>query len=160
MQKYYLIIPLAVAVGFLIFPFMVYYGNDIMVVTSDSMLPTLKPHDLIIVKEVSIDEIQVGDIIAFGSYSEQIDIIAHRVIAIGKDEDGKLGIDTKGDNVDAPDPWTIYDENIVGEVIDVLPFMGILLIEPVRYSLVAIIVIMSVSLLWDFYKEQNPKASN
>ncbi|GFN40524.1 MAG: hypothetical protein YK1309IOTA_1910011 [Marine Group I thaumarchaeote] len=55
MNKTYVVIPLAVAVGFLIFPFVVYYGNVIMVVTSDSMVPTLMPHDLIIVKETNID---------------------------------------------------------------------------------------------------------
>ena len=65
MKKIYFGIPLGVAVGFLIFPFVAYYGSDIMVVTSDSMVPALMPHDLIIVQRTSIDNIEVGDIIAF-----------------------------------------------------------------------------------------------
>ena len=85
MNKTYIVIPLAVAVGFLIFPFVVYYGNHILVVTSDSMLPTLKPHDLIIVKDTNIDQVQVGDIITFDSHMAGIGIIAHRVIAIEDD---------------------------------------------------------------------------
>ena len=47
---------------FLIFPFALYYGNDIMVVTSDSMIPTLYPNDLLIVQMTGIDKIIVGDI--------------------------------------------------------------------------------------------------
>jgi len=65
-------IPLAVATGFLIFPFVAYYGSDIMVITSDSMVPTLMPHDLIIVQSTDIDEIKEGDIITFDSHLQRV----------------------------------------------------------------------------------------
>jgi len=65
MNKSYLVIPLAVAVAFLIFPFIAYYGNEIMIVTSTSMLPVLQPNDLIVVEPTTIDQIKVGDIITF-----------------------------------------------------------------------------------------------
>lgn len=146
MNKTYIVISLAVAVGFLIFPFVAYYGNDILVIKSDSMVPALMPHDLIIVQSTGIDDIQVDDIITFDSHMQGIGIIAHRVIAI-EDDDGKLGIDTKGDNVEQPDPWTVHEEDLVGKVVDVIPSMGIFLIDPVRYSLVAVIVITAISLL-------------
>ena len=152
MSKSYIVIPLAIAVGFLIFPFVIYHGNQIMVVTSDSMFPTLKPHDLIVVEQVSIDKVQEGDIIAFDSHVEGIGIIAHRVFEISEDN-GEVGIDTKGDHMDEPDHWTVYDDDLVGRVTDVVPSMGIVLIDPIRYSLVAIIVITSISLL----KESMPK---
>ena len=48
MNKNLLVIPLVAAVAFLIFPFVVYYGNQIMVITSTSMEPALKPNDLIV----------------------------------------------------------------------------------------------------------------
>lgn len=152
MNKGLIVIPLAVAVGFLIFPFVVYHGNDIMVVTSDSMVPALMPHDLIIVEPIGIDEINKGDIITFDSHMQGIGIIAHRAIAIA-DDDGHTGIDTKGDNVEQPDPWTVHEEDFVGKVIDVIPTMGIFLIDPVRYSLVAVIVITAISLLKDVTSE-------
>ena len=44
MKKPLLAIPLGVAVILLIFPFAVYSGSQIMTVTSDSMVPTLKPN--------------------------------------------------------------------------------------------------------------------
>lgn len=146
MNKSYIVIPLAIAVGFLIFPFVIYHGNQIMVVTSDSMFPTLKPHDLIVVEQVSIDKVQEGDIIAFDSHVEGIGIIAHRVFEISE-ANGEVGIDTKGDHLDEPDHWTVYDDDLVGRVTDVVPSMGIVLIDPIRYSLVAVIVITSISLL-------------
>ena len=82
MNKMYLVIPLVVAVSFLIFPFIAYYGNEIMVVTSTSMLPVLKPNDLIIVEPATIDQIKVGDIITFDSHMEDWGIIAHRAIEL------------------------------------------------------------------------------
>ena len=152
MNKGLIVIPLAAAVGFLIFPFVVYHGSDIMVVTSDSMVPTLKPHDLIIVEPVGIDEIKEGDIITFDSHMAGIGIIAHRAIAVG-DDDGQTGIDTKGDHNENPDPWTVHEEDLRGKVIDVIPTMGIFLIDPVRYSLVAVIIITAISLLKDVTSE-------
>ena len=160
MNKGLIVIPLAAAVGFLIFPFVVYYGSDIMVITSDSMVPALMPHDLIIVEPVGIDEIQVDDIITFDSHMQGIGIIAHRAIAIG-DDDGKLGIDTKGDNNEEPDPWTVYEEDLDGKVVDIIPTMGIFLIDPIRYTLVAVIIITSVSLFMETVTEaKSPKSKN
>ena len=152
MNKSYITIPLVVAVGFLIFPFVAYYGDDIMVVTSDSMVPALKPHDLIIVQRVGIDEIIVGDIIAFDSHIQGIGIIAHRAVEVF-DDDGQIGVDTQGDNVEDRDSWVVHDEDLIGKIIDVMPSMGIFLIEPVRYSLVAVIVITAVSLLKEISTE-------
>lgn len=152
MNKGLIVIPLVVAVGFLIFPFVAYYGNDIMVIKSDSMVPALMPHDLIIVQSTDIDDIKEGDIITFDSHMAGIGIIAHRTIAIA-DDDGKLGIDTKGDNVEQPDPWTVHEEDLIGKVVDVIPSMGIFLIDPVRYSLVAVIVITAISLLREITTE-------
>ena len=158
LNKNLIIIPLVVAVGFLIFPFVVYYGNDIMVVTSDSMVPALMPHDLIIVQRTGIDDIKEDDIIAFDSHMQGIGIIAHRAIAVG-DDDGKLGIDTKGDNVEEPDPWTVHDEDLRGKVIDIIPTVGIFLIDPVRYTLVAVIIITAISLLKDVISETKKTSS-
>ena len=146
MNKLYVIIPLIVAVAFLIFPFMLYAGKMIMVVTSDSMLPILKPYDMIVVEKTSIDNASVGDIIIFDSHIEGIGIVAHRAIEIF-DDHGRIGISTKGDNVDEHDPWVVHDEDFIGMVVSIAPSMGIFLIEPVRYGIVAVIIITAISLL-------------
>ena len=146
MNKSYVIIPLIVAVAFLIFPFILYAGKMIMVVTSDSMLPVLKPYDMIVVEKASIDKANVGDIIVFDSHMEGIGIVAHRAVEIS-DDHGRIGIDTKGDNVDEPDPWTVHDEDFIGTVVSIAPSMGIFLVEPVRYGIVAVIIITAISLM-------------
>jgi signal peptidase I len=145
-NKAYIIVPLVVAVAFLIFPFVLYSGNMIMVVTSDSMLPVLKPYDMIVVEKVGIDKVSAGDIIAFDSHIEGIGIVAHRAIEVFNDN-GAVGISTKGDNVETPDGWVVHDEDFIGKVVNVVPTMGAFLIEPVRYGIVAIIVITAISLL-------------
>jgi len=144
-NKLYIVIPLAAAVSFLIFPFVIYPGNHIMAVTSDSMFPTLKPNDIIIVEPVGIDEINKGDIIAFDSHTEGIGIIAHRAIEIFE-QDGKIAIDTKGDHLDESDLWTVLDDDLVVIVTEINPDTAILFAEPVRYFLVAIIVVTGVLL--------------
>ena len=158
MNKAIIIVPLVVAVGILIFPFVAYFGNNIMVVTSDSMFPALKPNDLIIVKPFKIEEIKEGDIIAFDSHMYGIGIVSHRAIAVA-DDDGIIGLDTKGDNNIDDDPWTVHDEDLIGIVIEVIPAFGILLIEPVRYTLVAVIVITAVSLLKEIITEAKKTSS-
>jgi len=145
MKKILIAIPLGVAVILLIFPFAIYSGNQIMTVTSDSMFPTLKPNDIIIVEPVGIDEINKGDIIAFDSHTKGIGIITHRAIEIFE-QDGKIGIDTKGDHLDEPDLWTVLDDDLVGIVTEINPDTAILLGEPVRYFLVAMIVVTGVLL--------------
>jgi len=145
-NKAYVIVPLVVAVVFLIFPFVLYSGNMIMVVTSDSMLPTLKPYDMIVVEKVGINKVGVGDIIAFDSHIESIGIVAHRAIEVF-DDHGEIGISTKGDNVETSDGWVVHDEDFIGKVISSVSTMGIFLIEPVRYGIVAVIVITAISLM-------------
>jgi len=142
------VIPLVLAVAFLIFPFVAYFGNEIMVVTSTSMLPVLQPNDLIVVEPTTIDQIKVGDIITFDSHMEHWGIIAHRAIEISE-IDGEIAISTKGDNVEREDGWRVRGADLKGKVIEVIPVLGIFLIGPVRFSLVIVIIITAVSLLKD-----------
>ena len=152
MKKIYLAIPLGVAVILLIFPFAVYSGNQILVVSSDSMYPTLKPNDLLVVKKTSIDEVKVGDIIAFDSHAEGIGVIAHRVILV-TEVDGRVGIDTQGDHNDYHDSWTVYEEDFIGILDEVNPSSGVLLSNYFRYPLVAIVVVSAALLI----RESIPK---
>ena len=146
MNKTLIVIGLLISVTLLILPFILYYGNEILVVTSDSMIPTLKPNDLLIVQRTEIDKIMVGDIIVFNSHIEGIGIVAHR--AIEKFEDnGKIAINTQGDNVDEADAWVVHEEDLIGKVEGNIPHIGILLVEPVRYTLVIIIIVTAISLL-------------
>ncbi len=155
MNKNLLIIPLLVATLVLIFPFVAFYGDNIMVTTTTSMLPTLKPNDMIVVENSSIDQIKEGDIIAFDSHMK-MGIIAHRAIEVFE-EDGQTKINTKGDNNEKPDPWHVTDNDLIGKVKNIIPVFGILLVGPVRYALVAVIIISSISMMKDYITENKKK---
>lgn len=145
-MKKYTIIPLVVAAILLGLPYAVFSQDYTMTVSTDSMVPTLKPGDFLVVKKTPIEQVKEGDIIAFDSHTEGVGVIAHRVDEKFVQGDGKIGIDTKGDHMDEQDLWIVYDEDIIGIVTDVNPDFMILLSEPVRYLLVVVIVVFGVLL--------------
>ena len=157
MNKNLLIIPLVAAVIVLIFPFVFFYGNQIMIITTTSMLPVLYPNDMIVVKPATVQDVSEGDIIAFDSHME-MGIVAHRAIAI-YDHKGEMVIDTKGDNNESEDPWFVTDNDLIGIVDKTIPKLGILLVAPVRYALVAVIIISAISMLKDHLTESKKRAS-
>jgi signal peptidase I len=74
-----------------------------------SMYPVLRPGDTLIVREVSLSDISVGDIVCItrnGSYR------THRVIAL---RDGI--IETKGDNMVEPDPHNVPSDDLLMRVV-------------------------------------------
>ena len=156
MKSIYLIILLGVPVALLVSPFLLYYGSDIVVVTSDSMAPALEPYDMIIVHKTSSGDIHVGDIIVFEAELDRVSRVVHRAIQV-LDDDGKIGIITKGDNLESADPWIVHQEDLVGKVVSSAPRVGIFLLDPIRYALSAVIVITIVSFAWDV--KTKPKIS-
>ena len=123
MNNNLLLIPLVIALAVLIFPFVAYYGNQVMVISSTSMLPVLQPNDLIIVESATVEQIKEGDIITFESHME-FGIVAHRAVDF-HEEHGEILIVTKGDNIDYPDSWVVSDDDLIGKVIEIIPYMGI-----------------------------------
>ena len=153
--KNLLLIPLVISVLVLIFPFVVFAGDNIMVITTTSMLPVLKPNDMIVVQMQNIEQISKGDIIAFDSHME-FGIVAHRVIE-KYEKDGQIIVDTKGDNNEEADPWYVTDEDLIGKIKSIIPGLGIVLVGPVRYALVAVIIISAISMMKDYFTESKKK---
>lgn len=72
------------------------------VVGTGSMRPTIGTYTTTIqIKPESESEIKVGDIISFYANGDSEHFIIHRVIRIGKDQNGTYFV-TKGDNNDSP----------------------------------------------------------
>lgn len=101
--------------------------KPVMAVVSDSMVPTFYRGDLIVVKGINPEEIELGDIIVYQTPYKNIPIV-HRVVAI-EEKDGKLYFYTKGDHN------TFLDQNsgiappveeawIKGKMILVIPKLG------------------------------------
>lgn len=96
-------------------------GYKFYVVLTGSMVPTINPGDLIIVKDVPTNEIEVNDIITFSS--ERIsDVTTHRVKEIlSKD---KLQFVTKGDANNTEDPAPIKETLVQGKVVKCISKIG------------------------------------
>ncbi len=70
------------------------------------------------IKPKSADDIHVGDIIAYTPKGKK-DIIIHRVIETGEDEQGWYAI-VKGDNISRPDPGKVRFSQINGLLVGVV----------------------------------------
>lgn len=98
-----------------LFNFRVFIDN------TSSMMPTIKPGSVVIIQKTGT--YQKGDIVTFKS-----DPISttHRIFKI-VNRDGKDFFITKGDNNNVLDNDQTPAENIIGKVIFIIPYLGMLL---------------------------------
>lgn len=97
------------------------FGIDIYTVLSGSMEPTYKVGSLIYVTTVNEEELEIGDAVTY-KISETL-VATHRIVDI-VDENGELKFETKGDANKLPDEKLISSEQIVGEPIFTIPYLG------------------------------------
>ena len=100
------------------------------------MEPTLKVGDIVILRKVTRDEIQIGDIIAYRLHGN---VIIHRVVNITGET-----IVTKGDANAAPDPWEVSFKDVIGAPGIRIPYLGWIFIA-ISYS--PIIRLTSIAVL-------------
>lgn len=91
------------------------FGFTTHIVISESMEPTIKKNDIIIVKRS--DRYNIGDIITY--ISEDGLSITHRIISSNPD-----GYILKGDANSEQDPGIITYDQIVGKAIILIPYNG------------------------------------
>lgn len=115
------------------------------VVSTGSMEPEIKTGSIVF-STLQNQEINKGDIIVFTSPDNQEITVIHRVMDIEGSE-----YTTKGDNNDSEDDWTVYKEDIKGEVIFKVPYIGYLIQymkTPIGFAVVlgipALILILSL----------------
>jgi len=139
-------------------------------VDGHSMLPTLEGGDLVVIQNVPISDIHVGDIIVYGSpCSAEGESVVHRVVNITS-----AGLITKGDNNPYPDQSVqaeiavspITQQCLEGKVIFVVPYVELLayyidtngLPQWLNYipSMIILIVIIALTLSGDG-GEKRPK---
>lgn len=95
-----------------------------MAIGSNSMVPTFARGSTIILKKVNdniLNNLTVGDIIA---YQHDNKIVVHRITKI-KQLNNNLIINTKGDNNESADDWDILPNDIRGQVIYTIPYLGL-----------------------------------
>lgn len=127
-------------------------------VTSNSMYPTYKRGDLVIIYGKQPKKINVGEVILF-KVKEVSEPVLHRVINKKKNRTG-VYFKTKGDNNPYVDPWGwVSGENVFGVVVFGIPQIGYLfiLIPPIFFRIIAGILAITflISIVRDFLQGES-----
>lgn len=121
-------------------------------VVTPSMEPNLMVGEIILTKDVPIEEVQMEDIVSFRSQSADMfgTIITHRVVDIDRAEDGQRRLLTKGDANLSVDGRYVLESNLVGKVVwssGDSAISSLLSFVSGRYGFFACIVLPSVLIL-------------
>ena len=122
-----------------------FWGLKTFSIVSGSMEPTIKINDVVIVKTVNQNDINLNDIITFKIDN---DTVTHRIISI-ETVNGKTIYSTKGDKNKVSDIEKIEFEQIEGKYIGRIPKIGNLLtILKNKIIFAFILIILILSFLW------------
>ena len=113
------------------------FGFVFLTIMGDSMAPALPAGSVAVVQPVAASNVEVGDIIAHRSISEQGPLVTHRVISVINQE-GSLVFQTRGDYNEEPDTNRVASTRLVGKVGLHIPFVGYIfhfIRQPLGYGL-------------------------
>lgn len=117
-------------------------GHRIYIVDSGSMVPTIPVDSMLIVKEISPEQIEKNDIVTY--YAGNTDTrVTHRVVEIV--EDGKQFI-TKGDANNTEDARILQGDRVIGKLAFSIPYIGTLF--RVLSSKAGIIILITLGALF------------
>lgn len=97
-----------------------FLGYKPLIVLSGSMKPTVLPGDIVLVQEMSLDNLKTGDIIAYRSGES---VITHRVLEITSSNGDRQFI-TKGDNNNTADRDPVAADMVEGVYLFRIPHLG------------------------------------
>ena len=101
------------------------FGYSFSTVVTDSMTPTIKVNDIIIIKDIDFNEIKVGDIIVYYNSEQNINVV-HRVVDTNESENSVI---TRGDKYKDDESRTdkihTTKDNYIGKVVSYGSFLGI-----------------------------------
>lgn len=93
-------------------------------VLSNSMYPEFSRGDAVIIEKIDqndLKKLKKGTILY---YNKEGRLVIHRIIAINFYENNKVEITTKGDNNNTKDGWVVTNEEIIGTVKFMIPYIG------------------------------------
>lgn len=130
-------------------------GYKAYVINTNSMEPTIKVGDIVIIKKVKSENLNEGDVITF---SNQGEVITHRITQIET-----IGADTryitKGDNNNTEDTTKIKYEDILGEEIAIISYLG-KIIKILDNRIILLIIILIILILAFFKIQKKEKLEN
>ena len=99
-------------------------GYSYYTVLSGSMQEEIPVNSLILVRQVRPGELAIGDNITFMSGPSKT--VTHKIIDIYRnfEDSGERGYKTKGTSNSRPDDEVVYESNVVGKVVLVMPDAG------------------------------------
>ena len=106
-------------------------GYRVFSVASGSMVPVYNVNDVILVKDVDVNRLKVGDDIVYVGNRGGLEglVVSHRIIKIDEIDGKTQRIFTQGLNAEGTDP-SIGPNQVLGKVVEVVPF-----ITPVNHIL-------------------------
>jgi signal peptidase len=149
----------ALALIALVLPFVVYsvpgvVGADASyVVLTGSMEPSISPGDAIVVRSVPADRIAAGDVITFRRAAGDAVPVTHRVLEVTTDADGRTAFVTKGDANEDPDSGLVTGPLVVGKLLVVLPYLGLVVqfVDSPAGFVLAVVAPLSLLVLNEVY---------
>ncbi len=131
-------------------------GYKPMMVLTDSMAPTIKSGDLIIIKEVDPTTLKEGDIITFfDPAGNGQSTVTHTIVSVHT-ENGKLQFKTQGDNNNTPDRLLVDADAVVGVYLFRLPMLAsvVMFMQTVPGLILCIFLPLGVFILVDLIKRR------
>ena len=100
------------------------FGYTYFTVLSNSMMEEIPKGSFVLVKQTDPRELEAGDNITF--LRDRYDTVTHKIIDIYEnyDNSGARGFRTKGTHNANPDSDIVYEANVIGKVVLVLPGVG------------------------------------
>lgn len=118
------------------------FGWSTYAVATGSMVPSLEPGALVIVRPVDVADLAIGDVITFQLEPGKAQTVTHRIVGMGVKPDGSITFETKGDANNVSDANAVIDQQIRGRVWFGIPQLGTIaqLGNGVIVSMLAVIV--------------------
>lgn len=130
-------------------------GYKAYIINTNSMEPTIKVGDIVIIKKNKPEMLNQGDVITFTQNGE---VITHRITKIEESENNTRYI-TKGDNNNTEDSFNVTYQDIIGEEVLIIPYLGKIM-EKLDSKIILLIVILII-LIYAFIKiQKNEKLEN
>lgn len=120
-----------------------FYIYKAYIISTESMEPEIKKGDVIIIKKVDEEDLEVNDIVTF-KLKEQV--ITHRIVRIEKSEEGNQYI-TKGDNNNVEDREILAFNDIEGKLVMKIPNLGNI-VAGLKNGIVIILVILIALIMY------------
>ncbi len=132
-------------------------GLQRYVITGGSMTGTIDKGSLVYSRLTPVGRLKVGDIVTFVP-PDYASPITHRIISIGRGQNGQRIFRTKGDFNKVADPWRVtFSHPLLARCVYHVPYLGYLLaaftFRPVRLLLIGLpAILIAGSLLWSLWR--------